>query len=234
MDFLAKFFEKQKYADDFLRGKLFANTISYFKELESDDGKGDNLEGAIVSRLDDGIITLVATIEETGETREQILTGGDLAAPFVMSPKWFDHIKVLCMYADYCGDFRDISDDNFSDLKKHIKISKECIKLGRHAIVITNTLELLRRVEVSASQRGYKIRHGLVTYYDPKVGTPVTRRPEDTMFFKRKEFEYQSEYRLAIDTGTQNSCAITLDIGDISDIAIPIDTLDMIDPSPSA
>ena len=44
------------------------------------------------------------------------------------------------------------------------------------------------------------------------------------VFRKRVEFEYQREYRVAIDTGTEGLEPITLNIGNIADIAFAVNT----------
>jgi hypothetical protein len=100
----------------------------------------------------------------------------------------------------------------------------EYVKLGDHAVVITNTTEFLRRVEKAAHREGYGILWELVKYYDPQVGTPPIRSDIETIFSKRKKYAYQREFRFAIDTGTTEGGAINLDIGDISDIACRTDT----------
>ena len=218
--FLAKFFEKKEYADDFLQGKLFLNSLSYFKEIEGEDGRGDEDEGAIVMPFDDDLIfTLTATNPETGEVSEVRITKDDLAAPVSIHPRWYDHINLLCMYACHTGDFQSISEDNINDFKKQLEIPEECVRLGEHAIIITNTQEFFRRIRVAAEQAGYGIFGELVKYYDPDVGTPTTRSDLETVFHKRKEYEYQSEFRIAVDANVGEPIPLCLSIGDISDIA---------------
>ena len=225
--FLTKFFERKEYADDFLRGNLFLNPLRYFKGIEDKNGKRDKNEGAIVLELDDGIFTLTATNGETGEVNEVTLTKDDFAAPVSMHPKWFDHVNLLCMYACKGGDFQIISDDNISDFRKQLEIPEECVKLGEHAIVITNGPEFFSRIRMLAEQSGYGILGGLVKYYDPEVGTPTIRTDIETIFHKREEYEYQSEYRIAVDANADEPTPLILSIGDISDIAFLMNTTDI-------
>ncbi len=225
--FLAKFFEKKEYADDFLQGKLFLNSLRYFKEIEGEDGRGDKNEGAIVHPLDDFILTLAATNEETGEVSEVTLTKDDLAAPVSTHPRWYDHINLLCMYACHCVEFPSISDDNINDFRKQLETPEECVSLGEHAIIITNRQEFFRRISVAAEQSGYGFCGGLVTYYDPEVGTPTTRPDIETIFHKRKEYEYQNEFRIAVDANLNEPTPRILSIGDISDIAFLMRTAEI-------
>lgn len=47
--FLAKVFDNENYAEDFISGKVFANRLSYFKELEEEDSanRSDRHEGTV-------------------------------------------------------------------------------------------------------------------------------------------------------------------------------------------
>ena len=73
-----------------MKGKMFAKRLSYFKQLEDQDGRGDDNEGAIMPFGDDLILTLKATNIETGEVDTITITKDDLAAPLVIVPKWFE------------------------------------------------------------------------------------------------------------------------------------------------
>ena len=161
---------------------------------------------------------------DTGEVIDRHTIEG-FAEPPVVSPEWFDDINLYCMFAAHSGDFQHEPSEGYLDrLKEHLKMPEEYVKLGEHAVVITNTTEFLRRVEKAAHREGYGIRWGLVKYYDPQVGTPPIRSDIETIFSKRKKYAYQREFRFAIDTGTTEGGAITLDIGDIRDIACRTDT----------
>ena len=64
-------------------------------------------------------------------------------------------------------------------------------------------------------------------YYDPEVGTPLGPLDIRIIFTKRKKFSHEREFRFAIDTGTLGSEPITLNIGEIDDIAIRMNTSDI-------
>ena len=217
--FLAKFFEKKEWADEFLQGKLFLNSLRYFKEIEGKDGRGDDNEGAIFFSLEDSILTLGPTDPGTGDVSEVTITKNDLAAPMSMHPYWYDHINLLCMYACHTGDFQHISDDNINDFRKHIEIPEECVSLGEYAIIINDGPEFLRRTRAAAELKGYRFWKGLVTYHYPEAGTPTTGTGIEPIFHKLKEYEYQSEYRIAVDAHLDEPTPKKLSIGDISDIA---------------
>ena len=64
----------------------------------------------------------------------------------------------------------------------------------------------------------------LVRYYDPEVGTPRLESSLEPIFSKSKEYEYQREFCFAIDTGTVGRNHIILDIGEINDITMCMDS----------
>ena len=47
--YFVKFFSKKKHAHDFMQGKVYANRLSYFKDIEGkdDSGRADRHEGVI-------------------------------------------------------------------------------------------------------------------------------------------------------------------------------------------
>ena len=216
--YLAKIFREAKHAHDFLKGKLYANGLAYFKRIE-DDPRGDEDEGAIMPKRDGLTIELTAT-QTTGEVCRIRTSGDELASPLVIRPRWFDHINVFCMYAGHPGEFSSISEQNVREFKKQIEIPENFENLGRHAVVIRNTREFIRRVRLEAERKGYGICDRLVRYYDAEVGTPLTRSNIETIFLKRKDYEYQKEFRFAIDTGAAGCSPVTLCIGGIEDIAV--------------
>ena len=174
--------------------------------------------------LDDFAFTLKATDPTTGEVVSSItMTGEDLAAPVIVSPRWFDHFNVFCMYAGRF-ELQEVSRDDLQDLKRQLDISEDFERLGEHIVFIKNTTEFFRRVRHAGDQAGYRIYAKLVSYYDPEVGTPLVTSDLETIFNKRKEFEYQNEFRFAIDTNSEGRCPITLDVGEIDDIAFYVKT----------
>ena len=225
--FFAKIYENEEHADAFVRGSLFANRLCYFKQIENRDGRGDKYEGAIVPKLDGLCFTLTSTDIQTGEVTEITIPEEDFAGPTIILPKWFDHINLFCMYSGYSGGTEKISADNLHCLKKQLEIPEDCTKLGRYAVLIKNPREFIRRVRFGAERENYRICWRFVRYYDPEVGTSPPESNLDSIFSKPRQYEYQKEFRFAIDTGTLGSDAITLNIGDVSDIAFRMDTPDI-------
>ena len=223
--FLAKVFDKKEHAEAFLKGAMYANRLSYFKEMEGrDNARGDDYEGAILPPLGGLVVELDAKNPSTEQVESITFTGTDLDAPPVIQPRWFDHINVFCMYAAHIDEHQDLSSTNLLSFKQHLELPDNYTKLGEHAIVITNTTEFFRRVKLAAGRIGYEISGNLVSYYDPEVGTPPTQRDIESIFTKRQEYEWQREFRLAINTHKTGSCPVTFEIGEIDDIAVYVKT----------
>ena len=225
--FLVKVFSEPEHADRFLRGELYARRLSWFKKLESAEGRGDEYEAAIMPQRENLIINLTAHNMATGEVEEFTIPSEDLAAPPILQPEHFDHISVFCMYAAHSGDFLEVSEDNLQDYRKQLELPEECLQLGRHAVAIVDNPEFLRRVKIGAERQGFKVYRGLVRYYDPEVGAPLTSLDLGVIFTKRNKYAHQREYRFAIDTGSPGCEPITLNIGRINDIAVRLETAEI-------
>ena len=225
--FLVKVFSEKQHADSFVRGELYANRLSWFKNIESSDGRGDEYEGAVMPQRDNLVIKLTARNQETGEVDEITITPDELVAPPVLQLDRFNDLNLFCMYAAHSSDFEPQTDDPLQELKTHIEIPEDCLKLGRYAVAITDVGEFVRRVHAAASREGYEIARGYVEYYDPEIGTPLEPLSERAVFRKREEFAHQREYRFAIDTGTRGSEPVVLNIGDIDDITMLLDTAEI-------
>ena len=226
---LVKFFQKEEYANDFIEGKLFANRLSYFKKLEGDEKRGDEDEGAVVFPLGNFTLNLTVLNEDTGEeTILPAIGGPDVVTSPVMRPNWFNDINLFCMYALHGGGLQGNSVEDAQDLEGCLKISEACAEFGEYAVVVTNYKEFVKRVYEAAVGAKYGLMGKLVSYYDHENGTPPINSEIETIFAKRREYEYQSEYRFAIKTGTVGDNPIVLDIGKIDDITTIFRTSDLV------
>lgn len=220
---LVKVFQEEEYADALMRGQMYANSLAYFKNLESrGDGRADANEGDIVFPHESVFITLTPPHGET-----ITITGDMLATSPILTPRWFDHINMYCMYAVRGDDLKDVPSDKLDEFKRQLEIPEDCNELGEHAVVVINTPEFFTRVRDAAEREGYLVGGDLVNYYDLESGTPSPEEDIDTIFNKREEYAYQSEYRIALNTRIEDGKPIILDIGDISDIAMRMNTADI-------
>ena len=216
--FLAKIFSERQHADEMLEGKLFVQRLCQFKKLEDSAGRGDRDEGSVLLPSDNAELTF--SFAADGEQAERIvIRGEELAAPVEIRPKWFDHVHVYCMYAAHSGTIQFISEENIEAVRRQFELPRRYQDLGSHAVVVTDVKKFLERVQGAAAERGFGMRRGIVDYYDDAAGSPRLSTGLDTIFAKRRQFDWQREYRIEIDTSQIGCDPITLEIGPIDDIA---------------
>ena len=116
-----------------------------------------------------------------------------------------------------------MNSNKIEDLRKQLRVSEDCQKLGRFAVIIRNISEFLRRMESTAEGNGYRISRGFVEYYDPD-SFHGSFSDWEAIFRKQNEYMYQQEYRFVIDTLVIGDRPIDLEIGDIRDISLCLET----------
>jgi hypothetical protein len=219
-----KFFTEEKYADQFLKGELYLNRLSYFKKIErEDDGRVDTNEAvATWWQPDDLVMTLNAP--GIGEIR---ITSKDLAAPVSMSFVYHDHVHVFCLYAMHTSSLesldpqRDLAEHE-GELQKQLQIDERCLKFGPYAVVI-QAVPFIDRLKEALRRKGMAARLALVQYYDDETFHGEIP-PKDVPFRKQKRFNYQQEYRLCVYTNREGDNPLTIDIGDLSQICTKVDS----------
>ena len=213
--FLAKFFNDEQHAEQFLRGSLYANRLAYFRNLEGDRNRADAYEGVGLLR---GDIELSVSINGS-KTEGIVVPGRELAEPIEVRMNWTEQVNLLCMQAAHRGDYSDIPVARVEQFKKEqIEIPKECLDFGDHAVVLTNVPEFVERVRNAVREtEGYGLVGRLVRYSDePSVDVTGV----DTIFHKHERYKNQREYRFAIFTGSDICDPLILETGDLRDIAI--------------
>ena len=218
--FLVKFFDSEAYAQDFVEGKIYANTLATFKALEGIDGSGraDRHEGTIAWL-------------QPGQGRAEIngmdITN-DLAGPMQLQRSWLDHLNVFCLHAAHNGnlDIAKVSNENIEELRRQLTIPDECFALGRLAVVVTDVPEFIGRIEAAAKDKGYRMARGLVRYYAPELFHGNFRDVE-SVFHKQDRHSYQREFRFVFDRRLVSAAPMTLEIGDISDITQRIESAEL-------
>ncbi|MCQ8130703.1 hypothetical protein [Methylomonas rivi] len=103
-----KFFDEEKYADEFIKGNLFFRRLLDFKKIEEEhDGvRQDENEGIFAWFQPKGILMTLNIKNSLGEDFEKIeITEKDLAAPISMSSVEHNYYHVFCMYAVCITDF---------------------------------------------------------------------------------------------------------------------------------
>ena len=213
---LIKVTSKLDHADQFLRGDLYCNRLEYFRHRENDNQRGDRFEASMVYPPD-SLLTLRNTNLKTGESRMWTVPPSDLANNIWLRPNAYDHLSLFCMYA---VDFSDLRKTPNNDAIRTVELPEKLWEFGEYAVVVFDVPTFIQRVEGAALVRNYRFHRGRVVYYDPILGLPDVPLNESLAFFKRNQFAHQKEFRFAFNTSIAGNNAITVSIGNISDIAV--------------
>ena len=216
--YLIKFFEREEYADEFLRGDLFLNRLSYFQRIErgNPDGRADCNE-AIAVWLQPEKVSI-----EFRDHPELNITPNDLGAPVSMRFEQHGRVHLYCMTAMHTGEFECegnyiiCTPETADSLRKQLGIDPRCFTLGKFAVVV-KAREFVERAQKAVRAQRYSFSSALVRYFDTATfhgHFPFNNVP----FMKGNEFCYQSEYRLVIDTGKDGNEPLRLSIGGLGDI----------------
>ena len=212
---LVKFFSEEDHAAKFVAGKIYCNTLLTFKKREDDkrSGRASRNEGTTI-----WLQPRLAQVEING-----IDISDDLAEPMQVQMNWLNDLHVFCMHAVHTGDLdtTTLSNENIEDLRRALMIPEGCFDLGEYAVVITDVNEFVRRMRAAATAKGYRFARGLVKYYDPETFHGHFDGIE-SVFSKQNQQSYQREFRFVIDDGTAGDRSMTLEIGDLSDITMPL------------
>jgi hypothetical protein len=223
--YFVKFFAKESHADQFIKGGLYLNRLSYFKKIETDDedGRPDTHEAiAMWWQPDDLIIKFKAPGLEEIE-----ITKTDLAGPVSMSFEYHDHVHIFCLYAMHtvsleCMDKEADLAENEAEFRRQLRVDERCIKFGPFAVVI-RAVPFLAQLKGALLREKKAARGELVQYYDEETYHGEID-PKDIPFRKQKRFCYQQEFRICVQTNTKGDDPITIDIGDISHICAKLDS----------
>ena len=216
--FLVKFFDNPDHADDFVRGRIFANSLSRFKQIERDDhsGRMDRDEGT-------------SAWFQPNKGGRLIINGmdisDDLAGPLQIQMSWLNPLNIFCIHAAHSGnlDLANLSNDNIETLRQQLIVPDACFSLGKHAVIVKDVGEFMDRMRSSARQDGYRIARGLVRYYDPATfhghfpGVEVA-------FHKQDQYSFQREYRFVFDTGATKESPLVMNIGNIEHITLRLES----------
>ena len=204
---LFKFFSCEKYRDDFLKGHLHFNSLNYFRRAEASDSfkQNDPYECCKIFQPNSIKVSL-------GQ-----LELNDLAGPVSICGN-DDVLK------SYIISFSTITLDSqkkyvsLEDLKRDVLFSEKMIKYGEYVVVIPQVELFLERLEKAALKDGFDLFKGPVNYYDFSKDNVLDDYPKNA-FRKRSEFSYQREFRFLLRRKDAVDEYVTLEIGDLSDIA---------------
>ena len=221
---LVKVFSESRYAENFIRGNLYARRLTHFKRIEDTDGRGDEYEGAVLRDINHMI--LMPRHRTTGRILDTIhIPERNLQGPMVINTSGVDRYHLLCMSSAYVPDedTEKLSNTQPDRIDYVLKAPERIREFGKYAVVITRPKAFIRRIETAADLRGIGLKTGLVNYYDEQRGTPAEPFNENVIFNKRDKYSHQQEFRFAFDTGETGTQPLSLTVGDLRDIGHRVD-----------
>jgi hypothetical protein len=191
--------EKTNMERLFFEGELYCNSINYFSELENKNKMADEYDGAdSILQVKNLKIKLNSKILATAEKAQLYRRDSDLKG------------NIYCLYGIEDCDFK--LTDHFIKLDLDITF----INWGDTAVIIYDTKEFLRRVQVAFQLENKKFEISPVIYFDQK-----TYEGNLTPFHKRKQlFVGQKEVRFWIPNAFND--VVKIYIGNMSDIGFII------------
>jgi hypothetical protein len=187
------------------KGLLYMNPLAFFTSLEADSARHDPHEGtdSIIQPCDIGKFI----IEPHTPGFENIrVAPSDLACPVLIARYVTSACNIFCMYA----------------INRPVEgpiCSKSRQWFGDSFVLFTNTREFLLRLTAAARHQGLRGEARSVQYYDETKYSGAIGR-----FRKPLKYSYQSEFRIALETGLQGP--FQFQIGDLTDITSEVFPLD--------
>lgn len=196
-----KFGSEENITDLFTNGTLYLNTLQHFRTIEDAELRGDLYEGVSqIKNYPPGAFEIPA-INFKGEYINIHLRS--------LAEQVFGNV-----YSLYCiSSFAIPNPSEFS-------IDERLSGFGNYCLLVKDNVEFLDRIRRSLRKAKLKFHEGFVSYYDR-----YAINSEVTVFQKPREFAYQNEFRIYVETNTTQP--IILRIGDLRNIAQMLPTTDV-------
>jgi hypothetical protein len=183
-----------------LSGLIYMNPAKFFHNLEN-QAQGDRFEGSqwVIQPKDGGNLYL----GDRKQGQAVVFTPEEIVGP--VSAYTRGH-NIFCMY----------SVSRPTDL---FPVNDRINEFGDSFILVTNTLEFVRRLCEASENAALPFQAGLVKYQDFS-----TYSGDTGLFVKALEYEWQREYRFVVYTGKGEP--LKLYLGNIEDITTPVLSMD--------
>src|SRR5260370_3645940 len=163
---LYKYFTDRRWADAFVNGEVFFNSLAYFRDYEDENVREDKNEGNSVYRPAGGLFI-------TNHTQAKTFTLPDFAFESTANQ---EEILVFC-----------VSRSLTEELRKRFK-AVACVEIFK----VQTLCERIKR----ALPPHATFRTGRVDYYDPnEAPNPRWALPDQIAMSKFKSYEWQDEFR---------------------------------------
>ena len=205
---LLKVFRRKSWAKDFLNGRLYCNTVKYYRDLEDGDEKKDKDEGAVVIpgdklselKIGDHVVSHLDVVEI--RHYPNLTSGANVFCMFCWAPRREGN-QVFLNKEEQLGSLREFDR-----------------KYGPYAVMIGNLPEFFRRIDAAVNRERILWARGDIVKYELEDSIPNNREALlDLAFHKNPEYSSENEYRFAFLVDQKEPGPYRLNIGDIRDIA---------------
>ena len=217
---LLKAFRQEKWAEEFLDGCLYCNTLRFYQEWDErrlrDEQEGViTISGSDIEHLRFGEIEIPKDHLVSISYRPNLMDYIYIFCMYCWAPPWIDDKRVLLNKATQLGSLR--------NLERYY---------GPHTVMLRNPKEFMRRITQAIEQTGDKVEgaKGDVVKYEPMLALPTN--PKETIeavFHKDSKYIGEQEYRFAFLLKDKQPEPFRLNIGNIRDIAKKQRTRDVYD-----
>lgn len=199
----------KEYVDDFIAGKLYMNTLNFFRKIESNAAQGDPLEGICGSIRKD-------QLKQYGIDFDEDLTEAIVGNVSLISD-YYGFNNLFCLYRLLIDDEQKIVECPADELRKFNDQGDS----NKVVVRIKDTDRFLDRLAAAVEKgvHAHEIEYGIfggITYSDTwsNADGPGTR----SAFHKGLKYEYQSEWRLCLLRSALMDQPFVFFVGDLSDI----------------
>jgi hypothetical protein len=222
--FFVKVFSNVEYAELFLDGQVYFNRLSYFKKIEDEESpaRGDRYEGSMEWRQPADVKSYIVHLD--GRDYE---LAPHLSAPLRAQRTFLNDVHVVCLYAARNEHLIDVEVEEGKLVGAKLPLPPELGRFGDHVVVIEYA-PFIHRLASVLNIKSWNLIDGLVEYYDPDTHSGEFSADE-AVLKKRKEFAYQSEYRIAFYDGTSDPQGRPVPVGSLRDIAYRLTHVSLLD-----
>lgn len=214
---LLKFVDKQ-YVESTLDGDFYFSLSGKFIDMEKkqlDKGIGDSREGSWSRHMKENSVLMIGTLD--GEKYPLNVK----SATFYQTYEILRNTPILSFtYLKLEKDF--IKDGDKYTLKDEV-LDNLLEQFPNRDVIIFSFNDFITQLDEVFLQKEYSFKRNLITYYDEKKARhplefdKYESNPFLGLFYKRRFFEFQREYRVAI-TDFYNE-DLTISIGDIRNMS---------------
>ncbi|MGL1053714.1 hypothetical protein ACSTD8_21495 [Vibrio vulnificus] len=213
-----KIFDKKEYAEQFLKGELYMQTLRDFKDWKDENGelRGDPLEGITAYFQPDSV---------------DIILGGkkinpkEISSPIVIHNDSLLGRNAFCLYSLNSDGFKTVTNENKLQFKNILSIHKDCYGLGGYCVCVLKPHDFTNKIAQKLDTTNFNYTADLVKYFDERSFNGEL----DSKYHglqKRSSYSHQHEFRLLVDRKVSTPSSFTLSIGNISKYCTEILTPD--------